>query len=90
VAQFKYFGTTATKQNFILEEIERRLNSGNTCYHSVQHLSSSRLLSKNVKIITYEIIILPMFLYGCEILSLTLREEHGLRVFGTRLLRRIF
>jgi hypothetical protein len=29
-------------------------------------------------------------LYGCETWSLTLREEHRLRVFGNRVLRRIF
>jgi hypothetical protein len=29
-------------------------------------------------------------LYGCEIWSLALREEHRLRVFGNRVLRRIF
>jgi hypothetical protein len=32
----------------------------------------------------------PVFLYGCEILSLTLREEHRLSVFENRVLRRIF
>jgi hypothetical protein len=31
-----------------------------------------------------------MVLYGCEIWSLTLREEHRLKVFETMLLRRIF
>jgi hypothetical protein len=50
VTQFKYLGTTVTNQNLILEEIKRRLNSGNAYYHSVQNLLSSRLLSKNVKI----------------------------------------
>jgi hypothetical protein len=35
-------------------------------------------------------IILPVVLYGCETLSLTLREEHRLRVFDNRVLRRIF
>jgi hypothetical protein len=34
--------------------------------------------------------ILPVALYGCETLSLTLREEHRLRVFENRVLRRIF
>jgi hypothetical protein len=43
------------------------------------------LLSKNIKLITYKAIILPAVLYGCETLSLTLREKHRLRV-----LRRIF
>jgi hypothetical protein len=47
-------------QNLIQEEIKRRLNSGNACYHSVQNLLSSRLLSKNLKIGLYKTIILPV------------------------------
>jgi hypothetical protein len=35
--QFKYLGTAITNQNLIQEEIKRRLNSGNACYHSVQN-----------------------------------------------------
>jgi hypothetical protein len=35
-------------------------------------------------------IIFPVVLYGCEIWSLTLREEHRMRVFENRVLRRIF
>jgi hypothetical protein len=50
VSQFKYLGTTVTNKNLIQEEIKRILNSGNACYHSVQNLLSSRLLSKNIKI----------------------------------------
>jgi sorting nexin-29 len=50
VSQFNYLGTTVTNQNLIQEEIKRRLNSGNACYHSVQNLLSCRLLSKNGKI----------------------------------------
>jgi hypothetical protein len=38
VAQFRYLGTTITNQTLIQEEIKRRLNSGNACYHSVQKL----------------------------------------------------
>jgi hypothetical protein len=47
VSQFKYLGTTVINQNLIQEEIKRGLNSGHACYHSVQNLLSSRLLSKN-------------------------------------------
>jgi hypothetical protein len=75
VAQLKYLGMTVTNQNLIQEKINMRLNSGNACYHSVQRLSSYRLLSKKVKITIYKIIILPAVLYGCEIWSLTLRED---------------
>jgi retron-type reverse transcriptase len=74
VAKFKYLGTL-TDQNYIHEEIKSRLNSGNACYHSVQSLLSSRLLSMNVKVKIYKTIILPVVLYGCETWSLTLREE---------------
>jgi hypothetical protein len=75
---------------FIHEEIRSRLNSGNAYYHAVQNLLSSRLLSRNVKIKIYKTIILPVVLYGCETWSLTLREDHRLRVFENRVLRRIF
>jgi hypothetical protein len=57
VEQFKYLGTTLTNRNSIQEEIKSRLKSGNVCYHSVQDLLSSSLLSKNTKIKIYRTII---------------------------------
>jgi len=81
VGEFKYLGTTLTNQNSIQEEIKRRLKA---CYHSVQNLLSSSLLSKNLKIKIYRTIILPVVLYGCETWSLTLLEERRLRVFANR------
>jgi hypothetical protein len=71
MSQFKYLGMTVTNQNLIQEEIRRRLNSSNACYHSNQNLLSSRLLSKNVKIRIYVTIILPVVLYEYETWSLT-------------------
>jgi len=50
----------------------------------------SSLLSKNLKIKLYTIIILPVVLYGCETWSLTLTEERRLRVSENRVLRRSF
>jgi len=90
VEEFKYLGTTLTIQNSIVEEIKSRLRSGNACYHSVQNLLSSSLLSKKLKIKIYRTIILPVVLYGCEAWSLTLREQRKLRVFENMVLRRIF
>ena len=90
VDEFKYLGTTLTNQNSIQEEIRSTLKLGNACYHSVQNLLSSSLLSKNLKLKIYRTIILPVVLYGCETCSLTLREEHRLRVSENRVLRRIF
>jgi hypothetical protein len=90
VAKFKYLGTRLTDQNCMQEEIKSRLNSGNAYYHSVQSLLYSRLLSRNAKVKIYKTIILPVVLYGCETWTLTLREEHRLRVVENRVLRRIF
>ena len=50
VEEFTYLGTTLTNQNSLQEEIKSRLKSRNACYHSVQNLLSSSLLSKNLKI----------------------------------------
>jgi hypothetical protein len=89
VAQFRYLGMAMRNQNLIQEEIKRRLNLGNACYHSVQKLLSSCLLTINIKIRTFKIVILSMVLYGCETWSLTLRKERRRRVFENTVLRRI-
>ena len=86
----RYLGTTLTNQSSLQEEIKSRLKSGNVCCYSVQNILSSSLLSKNLKIKIYRTIILPVVLYGCETWSLTLREEHRLRMFENRVLRRVF
>jgi len=90
VEEFKYLGTTLASQNSIQEEIKSRLKLGNACYYAVQNLLSSSLLSRTLKIKIYRTIILPVVLCGCETWSLTLREERRLRVFESRVLRRVF
>ena len=46
-----------------------------------------QLLSKDLKIKICRTVILPVVLFGYDTLSLTLREEHRLRVFENRVLR---
>jgi hypothetical protein len=80
VAKFKYLRATLRDQNCMREEIK-----------SIQfRFLSSCLLSRRIKVKIYKTIILPIVLYGRETCSLTLREEHRLRVFENRVLRRIF
>ena len=87
---FKFLGTSLTNQNSIHEEIKCKLHSGNACYFLVQNLLSSCLLSKNIKVQVYRTIILPFVLYGCDSWSPTVSEEHRLRVFRNRVVRKIF
>ena len=76
--------------NCIHEEIKSRLNSGNDCCYLVQNLLSSSLLSKNIKINIYRIVIMLFVLYECGTSSLRLREGCRSRVFDNKMLRKIF
>jgi hypothetical protein len=82
-------GTAPTNLNDIRDETKSRSNSKNACYHSVQNLLSSSLVSKKLKIKMYKNIILLVVLHGCKTCSLTLRDEHRLRV-SEKMLRKIF
>jgi hypothetical protein len=68
----------------IFEKIKKGLNLGNA---TIQFRTFG-LLVCCLKI--YRTIIVFIVLYGCETWSLTLREGHRLKVFGNRVLRRIF
>ena len=82
---------TEMKTCFIAKHKTTKLNMRNACYYSLENILSSHLLSKKLKVKTYKTIIglLPVVLYGCETWSLTLREEHRLRVFQYKVLRKI-
>jgi hypothetical protein len=67
VGTFRYMGTTLTDQNCMHRKINRRRNSGNACYHLVQSLLSSRLLSSNLKVKIHRAVILPVLYMGMEL-----------------------
>jgi len=66
--------------------------SFSSSFYQVDEISigGNCLISINLTIIIYKTVILPVVLYGCETWSLTLREEHRLRDFEKRVLKKIF
>jgi len=90
VEHFEYLRANLKNQNSLYEETESRSKSVNACYHSVQSLLSSSVLSKNIKFKIHRTIILPVVLYESEALSFTLREERRLCLLENSLLRRKF
>jgi hypothetical protein len=64
-------------------QIEERLNSGIALYYSIQNRLSSALRYRNIM----SKIIFSVVLYGCQTWSLTLKEEHTLRVVENRVLK---
>jgi hypothetical protein len=77
--KFKYLGTVGTNQNWI-HLVRDRLDSRSDCWHTVQNLLSSRLLSRNLKIKIYKAVILPVSCMGVKLGSLMKRR---LRVLGS-------
>jgi hypothetical protein len=47
------------------------------------------LLSKNIRIKTYETTNFSVVLYGCEVWPMALKEEHGQGAFDKRIVREI-
>jgi len=86
VNKFKHLGAYITSKNGVTEEIKIRLVSGNACFYSLP----SQLISRKLKLKIYRTVILPVILYGCESWSRTLSDEHKLRVFENKVLRKIY
>jgi len=64
VSSFKYLGTMVNIDNSIEEEIKERIAAGNWAYHVHKKLFSSKLISRNVKLQLYNILIRPKVTYA--------------------------
>ena len=90
VEGYTFLGTTLTNQNSNEEDNHSTLQSGNACCHFVKNLLTSSLLSKIINIKKLRTVNLSFILYGYENWSLILKGKHLLRVFQSKVLRRIF
>ena len=83
-----FYGTvTATVCNSLTQPVHCTLRECFLSFGAESFVFQSAI--QNIKIKIYRTVILSV-LYECETWSVTLREEHRLRVFSNRVLRRIF
>jgi hypothetical protein len=82
------WGDSKKVEIVFIKKLRATLNQGTPA--TIRHRTSSNLLPKNIKIKIYRNIILSAVLYGCGTWSLKLREEHWLKVFENRVLRKTF
>jgi hypothetical protein len=72
----------------ISSEIHARLLSGNRCYYAYRKLIKSRALNRSLKLQIPKSLIRPVETCGCEAWTLINRDEHHLRIFERRILRK--
>lgn len=89
VAEFRYLGDLLTIHNCLHVEMKGRFNSGNSFYH-LGLTPSFPVLSKNIMVVVYKIVIVSVVFCWCETWSLILREEHRLKAFANWVLRKKF
>jgi hypothetical protein len=90
VNEFNYLGSQLNQTNSTSSEIQARILSGNRCYYAYGKLMKSRELNRSSKLKIYTSLIRPIVTYGCEVWTLTNRDEKYLRIFERRILRKIF
>ncbi|KAL4083661.1 hypothetical protein QTP88_028977 [Uroleucon formosanum] len=90
VESFKYLGVNINNKNDMHQEIVERLASGNRCYHSIQKLLKSKLLSRRSKTLLYISYLRPIVTYACETWSTTKGDNIKLAIFERKILRKIF
>jgi hypothetical protein len=90
VKEFTHLGSQLNQTNSISSENQTRILSGYRCYCAYGKLMKSRALNRSSKLKIYKCLIRPVVTYGCEVWTLTNRDEQYLRIFERRILRKIF
>lgn len=90
VSNFKYITVDINQQANSHKEINRRMTAVNKCYFALVPLFKSRLLSKNMKIRLYKVLIRPIVLYARGTWASTKSDEKRLIVFERKILRKIY
>ena len=90
VDNLKYLGTMVNKMDNRSVEANAGLIIANRAYYGLQNHMKSRIISKNIKTLLYTTLIRPVLTCGAETWVLSKQDEHRLRIFERKILRRIY
>jgi hypothetical protein len=90
VNSFIYLGTMVNTDNSIKEEIKERIAARNRTYHAHKILFTSKLMSRNVKLHLYNILIQPTVTYASETWLLKENVINKLMMFERKIMRKIY
>jgi hypothetical protein len=90
ISRFTYLGSVLTENNSIIAEISERIKIGNATFYKNPKLLTSKLLTRNIKLKLYLILIIPVVTYGAETWAETESELQKLLIFERKILRKIY
>ena len=76
--------------NNVSLEIRRRNLLANKCYYGLSKRFNDRALSRRTKIQLYQILVLPVLMYGSKSWVMIQEDESVLAVFERKILRKIY
>jgi hypothetical protein len=87
---FNYLCSILNVDNKMNIEIAERITKGNKAYYANEKLIKSKFLTKNTKMEIYKTMIRPVVTCSSETWTFTRKDENNLRIFESRILRKIF
>jgi hypothetical protein len=90
VSSFKYLGNVINKEGRISEYVKDRIQVGNRAHAANNHMLKSKIIKRSVKMQIYKTLIRPVVTYGSEIWTVTKSDENLSRIFGRKILRKIY
>ena len=90
VSTFKYLGNVIHKEGRINECVKDRIQVGNIAYEANHHRLKSKIIKRSAKTQIYKTLIRSVVTYGSETWTLTKSNDNFFRIFGRKILHRIY
>jgi hypothetical protein len=90
VRNFTYLGVLLNNRGTVLDEINKRIMTGNKAYYANSQFLKSALLSRSTKMKLYRTLIRRAVTYAAETWTFNICDENALRIFERKEIRKIY